>query len=536
MTRNLIALNIRALFSRMFLRNRNQKKRSPAITVLVILLAVYVVGAFMSLSAMTFLGLNKQLFSMELGWLYFSFMGIGIFTLCFVGSVFAAQTQLFNAKDNELLLSLPIRPSAILTGRLASLLLLEYLFDVFIALPAFVIWVMYQPVTAAGIVFFILTVLTVPLLSLALASFFAWLIALLTSRMRNKNILTIILWLAFFYLYFRAVSSLSGHLNQLVAAGIQMADAIKTTFFPAYHLGVAIADGNAVSFLIYLACVVVPFVLMVLILSANFIRIATANRGAAKIKYKEKALKVSGVRTAFTNKELRHFWSNPMYILNSALGGAFMLVGAVVLVINRAAVFAYLDKFNKSGLPLSAATLVILALGVISALNFVSAPSISLEGKSLWIAKSLPVPTMDVLMAKVQMHMLVCGIPAFVAALICAVALQVSALEFFLILVIPVLLTFLVALFGVVINLQFPKFDWINELQPIKQSVSVLLTMFGGWAFLAALILLYVFVLSSLLAVELYLVLCAALFAVLCGVLYGYLRKGGSRRFEALNN
>ena len=113
MTGKLISLNIRALFSRMFLKNRNQKKRSPVFTVLIILLALYVIAAFMSLSAVTFNLLNKPLFSMNLGWFYFSIMGIGIFSLCFIGSIFAAQAQLFNAKDNELLLSLPVKPRVI---------------------------------------------------------------------------------------------------------------------------------------------------------------------------------------------------------------------------------------------------------------------------------------------------------------------------------------------------------------------------------------------------------------------------------------
>jgi ABC-2 type transport system permease protein len=534
MTGKLIALNMRALFARMFLRNNNQKKRSPAITLLFILLAVYVFGSLMFAFGAIFYQLNKQMFLMNLGWFYFSFMGIGIFAFGFIGSIFAAQAQLFNARDNELLLSLPVKPRAILTGRLASLLLLEYLFAAIFALPAFVIWVVYQPVTAVGVLFFVVVVLTLPLAALALASFFAWLIALLTSRMRNKNIVTLIFSLVFMALYFWVFSNITGHMNQLIMMGKQIATAVRESFFPLYHLGFAIAQGDIISLLIYLICVIAPFVIMVLILSANFTKIVTTNRGAVKIKYTEKALKVSGVRTAFVNKELRHFFGNPMYILNSALGGIFMVIGAIALVVKRDAALGFIEQLNKTGIPLSATALVCVVLSAISALNLVSAPSVSLEGKSLWIAKSLPVAPIDVLMSKVQMHLFVCGIPAAVAALISAVALQANPLEFFLILVVPLLMTLLMALFGVVINLQFPKFDWINELQPIKQGVSVLLSMFGAFALVAALCVLYVFILSDIVTIELYLTACAALFAVLSGALYSYLRKGGSRRFQAL--
>ena len=134
------------------------------------------------------------------------------------------------------------------------------------------------------------------------------------------------------------------------------------------------------------------------------------------------------------------------------------------------------------------------------------------------------------------MHFVVCGVPAAVAGLISALTLQVTPLELFLILAVPILMTLLTAFFGVVINLHFPKFDWINELQPIKQGASVLLSMFGSFALVAALVILYAVILSGFINIELYLTLCAALFAVLSGVLYRYLRKGGSRRFEALNN
>lgn len=505
--------------------------------ILIALLALYVTGSLMLMFGVTFYQINKPLFDMNLGWLYFSIMGIAIFVFCFVGSVFTAQAQLFAAKDNELLLSLPVKPSAILTGRLASLLVLEYLFEAFIAVPAFVIWVINQQASAIGILFFIISVLVLPLAALAFAALIAWIIALITSRMRNKNVMTLILSLAFFYLYFKFITGITGHMNQLILQnGGKIADAVRQSIFPAYHLGQAIAKGSFLSLLIYLICIIAPFVIMVLILSSNFVKIATTNRGAAKIKYREKALKVSGIRTALTGKELRHFWSNPMYILNAALGGVFMLVGAVVLVINRGFILSFLANFNKTGIYLSPATLVILALSILSALNFVSAPSISLEGKNLWISKSLPIETIDVLMAKVQMHLVVSGIPAAVSGVVGAIALQVSPLEFFLILAVPLLLTLMVSLFGVVINLQFPKFDWINELQPIKQGVSVLITMFGTAALIAALAIIYALVLSNVFVAEQYLALCAALFAVLSGVLYYYLRTGGSRRFEALYN
>lgn len=532
----LLWINLRALFSGIFMKSRAAKKRNPIVIVLIALLVVYCFSALFGMFGMLFYKMYSPIFSAGYGWFYFSFMGIAAFALCFIGSVFNAQAQIFNAKDNDLLLSLPVKPFSILLSRVVSLVLLEYVFEAFVVLPAGFVWIISQPVSVVSILFFIIAVLIIPLMAISLALLFAWLLSLITARLRNKNLITLVFWLIFFFAYFWAFSNIQKNIQFLIQNGMHFAAAVQKALFPAYHLGVAIERGSVVSMIIFVICALAPFILALLILSANFIKIATTNRGSAKIKYREKALKVSGVRMAFIQKELRHFLSNPMYILNTALGGLFMLIGAVLLVVKRDMVLSYVEQLNKTGIALSPAILVCVALSVISALNFVSAPSISLEGKNLWIAKSLPVPSFDILISKAAMHLLVCGTPAVVSALICAFFLKVTVFQFILMLLVPFLITVLVALMGVVINLQFPRFDWINEIQPIKQGVSSLLCMFGAFVLVAAVILLYVVLLSSVMSAEMYMLLCVVLFIALSGLLYGYLKNGGSRRFEALNN
>ncbi len=534
--KTLLMINLRALFSGLFMKSRSAKKRSPVITVLIVLLALYVVGTFFFMSGFLFYQLCTPLVTVGLGWLYFSLMGIIVFALCFIGSIFATQSQLFNAKDNDQLLSLPIKPFSILISRISALLLLDYLMEAFIVIPAGIIWAISMPVSAVGVIFFIISVLVLPLAAMAVASFFAWLIALASSRLRNKNIISMILSIAFMLVYFWAYSNISKYIQTLIQNGEQIAAAIQKAVFPAYHLGLAITEGNVVSMFLFVVCAVAPFVIALLILSANFIKIATANRGAIKIKYTQKTLKVSGVRMAFLIKELRHFLANPMYILNSAIGVVFMLIGAILFLVKRDMVLGYIVEINKTGLTFSPAIMICVALCAVAAFNLVSAPSISLEGKNLWIAKSLPVKAFDVLLAKAGMHILVCGVPTIVASLIFALSLQATAEQSLLILLIPFLYTVLTAFWGVTINLQFPKFDWINEIQPIKQGISTLISMAGSFALIAAMIVLYIFVFSSIAAAETYLFVCAALLMILIAIFYAYLKRGGSRRFEALDS
>jgi ABC-2 type transport system permease protein len=58
--------------------------------------------------ASLFYSIGKLFGGTELEWFYFALAGIISFALSFVGSVFATQTQIYDARDNELLLSMPV--------------------------------------------------------------------------------------------------------------------------------------------------------------------------------------------------------------------------------------------------------------------------------------------------------------------------------------------------------------------------------------------------------------------------------------------
>ena len=85
------------------------------------------------------------------------------FALMFIGSVFTAKSQLFEAKDNELLLSMPVPPGMILLSRMAALLAMNFVLELVVALPVFAAWLQYGTVNGVGILAFIVIVLALPL-------------------------------------------------------------------------------------------------------------------------------------------------------------------------------------------------------------------------------------------------------------------------------------------------------------------------------------------------------------------------------------
>ena len=100
MLKALIKARFASMFSSMFRGNRGKKKRSPLIKILSGVLAVYVIAQFLVMFGFMFDAILPPLLSAGLSWLYFALAGIMAFALCFIGSVFTAQQQLFSSTDN----------------------------------------------------------------------------------------------------------------------------------------------------------------------------------------------------------------------------------------------------------------------------------------------------------------------------------------------------------------------------------------------------------------------------------------------------
>lgn len=532
MFRTLLKTRLIALGAYFTKASRRNSKGSKGKEVLFALLMLYAFGCFAFMFGMLYKQLYSPLNGAGLKWFYFAIAGIVTFLMCFISTVFMAQVQLYEAKDNDMLLPMPIPPGYILMTRMLMLLLLSYIFEAISFGPAIAIYYYNEAFTALSLVYFIVIFLFLPMLSLVLSCIVGWLVALISSRMRNKSLITMILSLAFLGIYFYAYSKVGTYIQVLISKGAAIASAIRRVLPPAYYLGMALEKLDVISLLIFLAWSLLPMAVIYFILSRSFIKIATTKRGFTKIQYKEKAMKVSSARMALIKKDLKHFVSSPVYMMNAGLGIIFELALAVALVVKKDILTEFSGTVPELGG--AVAPIAILALCFISTTNMISASSISLEGKNFWIVKSIPVDGGQVLMSKAEMHMLVCIPPTIISEIICALVLRPTPVMTLLLLVVPVLLNIFCALLGVVINLKFPKFDWISETVVVKQSMSPILAMFGSAAVVIAPMLIYMFLAADKMSVDIFMGIFAAVLGIVSLGLYRYLVTRGKRVFEKL--
>ena len=533
MLKALIRVRFASLFSSMFRTKKTETTMSTGKKVLFGILWLYVIAVLLFVFGALFLAFTPML-STEMSWFYFAFAGLAAFCFSFIGSIFVTQSQLFDATDNELLLSMPIPSYYILLSRMLLLLILNYVYEALIFAPALFVYMVSGYSTITGVLLLLVSYLILPLLTLSLSCLCGWLLAIISSRLRHKNIIQVILMLVFFLAYFYFFQNISDYLSSVLENGAEIAEAIQRTLPPFYYMGDAIANGNLLSFLWFFLFCLVPIIPIYWLLSHFFIRITTTHKGQKKVAYRRKQLRVNTPMRALISRELRFFLSLPMYMMNSLVGVMFAILVPIFLITQRDSLLPLFSLIGPSAAD-SAGILIAIAMVFCASTNIITAPSISLEGNRLWLLRSLPIPSQKILLAKVALHCIICIPFLLISTLVGCIALHASLLSTLLALLFSSAMTVLIALLGLIINLHMPKFDWINETTCVKQSGSVMLTMFGGMGILVVPVLLYIFVLRFL-PLMAYAYLCLLLCIIGCVLAYLYLIRKGVALFENLQS
>ena len=91
-----------------FTMGKDGKKRSPKLAIGFAILIVYAVGACGYMFWMIADTLCKPLADAGMAWVYFAFMGTIATGFGLIGGIFTAKARLYEAKDNDLLLAMPI--------------------------------------------------------------------------------------------------------------------------------------------------------------------------------------------------------------------------------------------------------------------------------------------------------------------------------------------------------------------------------------------------------------------------------------------
>lgn len=532
MLKTLLKKQLSEIFRGYFYDSKKNKARSGgAVAACFTLFVVLMVGLLGGMFAFLALALCAPLTQAGAGWLYFTILGLLAVFLGVFGSVFNTYSGLYLAKDNDLLLSMPIPVRMIMLARLLGVYLMGLLYSGVVMVPALIVYFVVAPFRPAALFGAIWLLFLISVFVLTLSVALGYVVAKISLKLKNKSFITVLVSLLFFagyyFLYFKAQALITGLIENIG----QYSEKIRGAAYPLYLFG-RTGEGDPIAVLAVSAVILGLFALVWVLISRSFLKIATATGKSEKKKYKEGAVKQRGVSAALFRKEMGRFVSSPNYMLNCGLGGVFLLVLGVVLLIRGGTIAEMLNALSGESSGFAPALLAAAVLAL-TAMNDMAAPSVSLEGKTIWLAQSLPVTPWQVLRAKLSVQLALTGVPALLCLLCAAISRMMTAGEWpaFAALVLAGVL--FQALFALTLGTKMPNLTWTSELTPIKQSAPVAISMLGGMFGSVALAGLY-FVFGAKIGFAGYALIFTALLLAASVLLYRWLKKKGSAIFAAL--
>ena len=407
-------------------------------------------------------------------------MALASSLLILIFSIFETKGVLFGFGDFDIVMSWPVNVRTVAASRVFSMYAYNFVYAFLLLLPAGVIYAIMAAPPLWYYPLFLVLIFLLPALPTIVGALLGTLLTVATARMKKSSIMSVIAQMILvFALMF--VSMRSGmafedptKLGNLAAI---FKPIISGMYPPAQWFQDALASGSLLSLLWLALMTVATMSLLIFWLGKNFVsinsRIKSKPRGETFVMSRQIH---TSKTTALFRREWTRYFSSSLYVVNTAFGYVMMIIAAVALLVKAQDVVKYLEM---PGMP-SLVAIVPFVLGWMASMGSTTASSISMEGKSLWIIKSMPVSARDWFLAKLKVT-LVLAIPSIlISSTLIAIGLKTSLVDTLWMYLMPTAYTFAFGVLGLWVNIRMPRLDWQSEAEAIKQGGATMVSVFVG--------------------------------------------------------
>lgn len=403
--------------------------------------------------------------------------------------IYKSSDLLFNPRDNDTLLAMPIKKSTIVLARMLKFYTFELLYCFIFLLPAMIAYVINVEVSASFFLVALTMLLFVPIIPIAISCVVGLIISAISSKFnKHRTILQVILSFialvvfAIFILKFNTMSGANGRFM------IAISNKMTEFYYPASTFVGLATHFDWGQYLLFVAINLAVLVATVYLISKFYFRIVTRMKTVKRFGNMGTDYKFAKHSQTFAivKKELTKYFSTPVLMMNTAIGLVIFLVAVIALCFKFddivASLTASIEDFPLTGEEVHAflPSVIFICVAFASLMTFITATMISLEGKAFNLLKSMPISGKKVIMAKVLAAMLLIVPVTAVGCLIAFVRFRFGLLEMVLVLIATVAMPLVTELIGILINLKYARFDAENNAVVVKQSASVMVATFLG--------------------------------------------------------
>lgn len=538
MIKLLVGIRIKLILSSMF-----GKKKTSGIALSIFGLIGYCFFVNMFAAPIVF-GTMLALKGSSYEWIPISLvMGTAMF-LCFIGSVFTAQQQIYESKDNQMLISMPIKPGQILLSRIFAIAI----FNMIYALPFFtgsaigycIYSVSIGPIQLIPLLILLISYVSMIVFITMLTSLLAWGVSIIMSKITNKTLISTVLYMVFFAIYFYAVFNLDNLGEAIEKNADKLSSGIMTFARPIYYMGASVVEQNILFVAAFLVSLLIPAFLMYIVIKKSFFKILLhENKSKNKmLKHSDKDFNSHSAFIALLQKEIARFLRTPMYFLSYGTSIFFVAMMLAYLFIKKDKfedVVELLSIYGVSSTKALPAIFSMLLYQFVSSGTVLTSASINMEGKNIWIIKSLPIKTIDIMLAKGLVPVIIL-LPIFeVESLLLIFLFKISGSAMILLLLMPIFTMIFFSMFGLYINLNHFKLDWLSENEAFKRAGGPTIASFSSMGSTVLFVILYLLIFSNIMGFFGFMWLILAALVLGSMVMYAMLKNNAEKLLLKVN-
>lgn len=465
--------------------------------------------------------------------------------LTVIEGVYKSQGILFEAKDNDLLFSLPISKSKIFFTRVFKLITFQFLYNSLFMLPAIVVYAMYEKTDVSFYLLSFIMLVLLPIIPTIVACIIGYIIKGVSSRFKARNIIQVVLTSLILLLIFYASFNMQNMIASVTQNANSIHEVITKIYYPAGLYIRLIQNFNVLDLVNLLAINIIPAILFIYVASIFYFKItsklgekANNNKKENWEKFAKKTFKVKSQLSGLINKEMKRFFSSPVFIINAGFGMVLMIAVTIALSIN----FDGMINSMLQGKELEISITEIKAMMpkifygfvvFISCMTSITSSMISLEGKSFNITKSLPVSTEKILLAKILTSDIISVPVILLCDIVFFIAFKVAIIDIVFILIASIIMPTFTAVLGILMNLKYPKMDARSDTEVVKQSISSMVSVFIGM--FVGMLSIAIIIIGSKINLNLFIILELLVFSVIVFILWKTLKKYGVKKFKEIN-
>lgn len=416
-----------------------------------------------------------------------------LFTLSF--SLFKSNGELFGFYDYDQVMSLPLTVRTIINSRFLNMYIWNTLIAFIVMFPMGIIYILFEQPAFISYLMWFISIFLVSLIPTAVAAIFGAVVTAISVKFKYTSavatFLSIALLIVFMLLSMSVATSdigfgelfdfQTGTINADAFSTLApyISDRLNQFYLPTKLFKEAIVDGKILSFLIFAGISIGLYMLLLLLLPIKYKQINTAlTSHISRGNYKVGVLRQSGMLLALYKKTIMRILKSTVCATNLLVGCVLaILLAVMVLTAGPEKILQSLDLVDYFPIVKNVAGYVIAAM---VSMSNTAAISLALEGKNIWLIKSLPISP-KTLYDSYLLSNLTFTIPtSIVCSILFSIALNTSFIETILIIITPLIFSLFTAVAGIFIGNRMAYYDWQDETQLIKQSMMNLIGMLGG--------------------------------------------------------